>query len=124
MVERIECIMWIRRLNYKDLLWIARNALDLDLKEEIMKYDVIIIMSTDANLPAFGWGFIENLYDMFQGKNIEVSYAVKLARQRKVMQRDANWMEMIKQKAIKNNISVDSMLTLDAGWVIQNETKK
>ena len=31
MVERIECIMWIRRLNYKDLLWISRTALKFNL---------------------------------------------------------------------------------------------
>jgi len=34
MVERIECIMWIRRLNYKDPLWIARNAIEFGLKGE------------------------------------------------------------------------------------------
>jgi len=33
-------------------------------------------------------------------------------------------MESIEQKAIGNNIRVDSMLTLDAIWVIKNEKDK
>ena len=38
---------------------------DINLQDEILKYDVIIILATDANLPNFGWGFIENAYDIF-----------------------------------------------------------
>ena len=38
---------------------------DVDLKDEILKFDIIIIISTDANLPNFGWGFIENSYNAF-----------------------------------------------------------
>ena len=39
----------------------------LNLKEEINKHDMIIIMATTATLPGFGWGFIENAYDLFKG---------------------------------------------------------
>ena len=38
---------------------------DVNLQEEIQKYDIIVILCTDANLPNFGWGFIENAYDVF-----------------------------------------------------------
>jgi hypothetical protein len=38
---------------------------DVDLKEEILKNDIFIILSTDANLPNLGWGFIENAYNVF-----------------------------------------------------------
>ena len=38
---------------------------DINLRDEISKYDVIIILGTDANLPNFGWGFIENSYNLF-----------------------------------------------------------
>lgn len=31
----------------------------IDLKEEIQKHDVILLMSTQATLPNLGWGFIE-----------------------------------------------------------------
>ncbi len=34
----------------------------LNLKDEIMKHDVIMIMSTETTLKTMGWGFIENAY--------------------------------------------------------------
>jgi len=37
----------------------------IDLLQEILKYNVIFIVSTDANLPNLGWGFIEDGYDLF-----------------------------------------------------------
>jgi hypothetical protein len=38
---------------------------DIDLQEEILTYDIIMILCTDANLSNLGWGFIENCYDVF-----------------------------------------------------------
>jgi len=38
---------------------------EMNLKEEIMKNDIFIILSTDANLPNLGWGFIESAYGIF-----------------------------------------------------------
>jgi len=38
---------------------------DINAHEEMLNYDIIIILSTDANLPKFGWGFIENNYNIF-----------------------------------------------------------
>jgi hypothetical protein len=40
----------------------------LNLKEEIDKHDVIIIMSTEVNLPRLGWGFVEEAYETYGGK--------------------------------------------------------
>jgi hypothetical protein len=41
---------------------------EIDLKKEIKRHDVIIVMATDANLPNMGWGFIEETYDLFKAK--------------------------------------------------------
>jgi len=38
---------------------------DINWQDEVMKYDVIIILCTDANLSNLGWGFIENGYNVF-----------------------------------------------------------
>jgi hypothetical protein len=43
--------------------WLSTEG--LDLRDEIEKYDFIFILSTDANLPDFGWGFIENGCHLF-----------------------------------------------------------
>ena len=36
---------------------------------------------------------------------------------------DPSWFEHVKNKAKEKNISLDSMLTLDAIWVLTNENK-
>jgi hypothetical protein len=115
----------------------------VNLKEEIARYDVIIILGTEATLPGFGWGFIENTYNFFKGLktysgqceqrnpeyviNDETTIEVKIHRKvielRNCLKTDKKWMEQIEKKAVLNKISVDSMIVLDAIWLIQNENK-
>jgi hypothetical protein len=49
--------------------WVTTN--DINPHEEMLKYDIIILLATDANLPNFGWGFIETNYDIFYGQQKE-----------------------------------------------------
>jgi hypothetical protein len=42
------------------------TAGQLDLREQILKHDVIILLATESNLPDFGWGFIEEAYRLLQ----------------------------------------------------------
>src|SRR5690606_19074770 len=46
----------------------------VNLKDEIRKRDVIIIMATEANLSKFGWGFIDRAYETFSK---EYEYSVR-----------------------------------------------
>lgn len=95
---------------------------DHDFGEVINKTDVIIILVTEANLPNMGWGFIENASDFFNGKSITAE--VMIAQIRKEIKNSKEWYKLIKEKAIINKISVDSMLTLDAKWVYEQQQLK
>jgi len=99
----------------------------VDLKEQIARHDVIIIMATEANLPGFGWGFIENAYNVFNQTDAkagsDADFQEKLAAARLYIKSDKKWMEEIMKKAAKRKISVDSMITLDATWQIQQNEK-
>lgn len=48
--------------------WIKEYS---NLQQEIEKRDVIVFLSTDANLRLFGWDFVEKVYDMYFGQPIE-----------------------------------------------------
>ena len=37
------------------------------------------------------------------------------------IKKDKQWYELIKIKAIKNKISIDSMLMIDAKWSLENK---
>jgi len=99
----------------------------VDLKEQIARHDVIIIMATEATLPGLGWGFIENAWNLFCGGKQETTFDAdfqeKLAAARIYIKSDKKWMEEIMKKAAKRKISVDSMITLDATWQIQQNNK-
>jgi hypothetical protein len=40
----------------------------IDLWDQIQKHDVIILMATESNLPEFGWGFIEDTYQLLKSR--------------------------------------------------------
>ncbi|MEO6302940.1 MAG: hypothetical protein ABIP51_07190 [Bacteroidia bacterium] len=101
---------------------------DIDITNEIEKHDVFIVMATESNLSSIGWGFFENLQNFFTGSwEVRVNalnLSKKLKQMKKDIQTDNAWMEQIRQKATARNISVDSMLTIDAQWLMENQAKK
>lgn len=102
------------------------NVSYLDLREEINKYDVILILSGETNLYRFGWGFVEDLYCVFKGLDLsapEINYQKKLNRIRDQIKNNEDWLLSVEKKAIQNKISIDSMITLDAIWLINNGKK-
>jgi hypothetical protein len=104
---------------------------NINQKEAIDANDVFVIMVNEANLPLFPWGAVASLQGTFEPgyensieqKKVEAfKEKLEIERNISIMKADENWMKDIKQKAEKNGISVDSMLYLDAKWLI--ETKK
>jgi hypothetical protein len=110
---------------YPDSYQSPLETSQVNLKEEIDKHDVIILMATEANLKSFGWGFIENTYNLYTNSKIQTAYNVEFQRKlfnlRNYIKSDKRWMDQIIKKAALNKISVDSMLTIDATWQLKNE---
>lgn len=50
---------------YQDGLEVPLNPKEIDIQKEIEKSDVIILLSTDANLYKFAFGFVDELYDSY-----------------------------------------------------------
>lgn len=96
------------------------DAKNLDLDIEIKNHDVIMLMVTESNLKKFGWGFIENAYSLLAGEDNSVNRAAELEQTIKYIKSDKGWMENIKKKAASRNISIDSMVYLDAVWSIEH----
>lgn len=98
------------------------NVSQVDLNEEIANHDIFIIMSTEANLPKLGWGFIENTYALLKNpqKVNQNEYNKRIEDMIRYIKTDQNWMNSIIEKAKKNRISIDSMLLLDARWQVDH----
>jgi hypothetical protein len=82
-------------------------------------------MATEATLPDLGWGFIENTYDHFKGVERQTipdaEFQKKVNDLRNYIKTDKEWMKHIEQKATENQVSVDSMITLDAIWQVRQQ---
>ncbi len=96
---------------------------DLSPEEYLSSKDVIIVMATEATLPNFAWGFFYNLQELLfnsQGPKSSPSYDA-IQNKIKEIKADTQWMEHITKKAGHKGIPVDSMLYLDALYMIQEK---
>lgn len=101
---------------------------EVDIIDEIDKHNVIIVMSTDVHLGKFGWNFIETLFGYYNGTIprvlIDPSYSKKIDQTMENIRQDEIWMNKIQEKALIKKIPADSMLFLDAQWVVDEENRK
>jgi hypothetical protein len=95
----------------------------LEMFKEVEEHDIIMIMSTDANLKKFGWKFIETMFEHYGGKLPEINaynkQHQKLMEQALIIRSDSSWMVSISEKAREKGISADSMAYLDAKWLVE-----
>ncbi|MDY0279570.1 MAG: hypothetical protein RBR35_03280, partial [Salinivirgaceae bacterium] len=101
---------------------------DIDIAQKTLENDVVILMTTDANLPNFSWGFVENMVQVLLNKDIHLDENVienqkeeRIRQMIQVIRDDTNWFDIIKKKAKERNISIDSMLVIDANWMLEQK---
>ncbi|WP_297096130.1 hypothetical protein [uncultured Draconibacterium sp.] len=84
--------------------------------------DVVLLMASESNMVNMAWGFVDDALDILQG-HIEgpEAYNQKIQEVIRRIKSDENWLKNVTEKANEQNISVDSMLVLDAQWVLENE---
>lgn len=105
---------------YKDGYTIQKYVSLVDLKEEIKKFDLIILLQTEPNLNKFSFGFIDRAYDMFfvSGDGIDRK-SDRLKYYKELIKSDKKWYELIKEKAKKQKISVEEALHNDALYMTE-----
>ncbi len=95
----------------------------LNFKEEIDNHDIFVIMSTEATLRKFSWGFIEKANQYFRGQLSNHSTNNKLDK--KVIEfinyikADKNWMKDIRKRSKTSGVSVDTLILHDARWQVK-----
>jgi len=91
---------------------------DIHIRKELFDTDLVILIATDANLYKFPYGFTKALEPTkFDQKETEA----KIQNAMEYIKTQNAWMKKIKQKAKERNISLDSMLYLDAKYMIDKQ---
>lgn len=103
----------------------AINKTDIDLMTRVLEADFIILLQTDANMSRYSFGFIPELYNAIQqhadwDEDALSEIQATIAR----IRNSPSYMEMIREKAKKRNISIDEMIRIDANWVYENKRKE
>jgi len=89
----------------------------IDYTAKIRKADVIILLHTEATLNKFGGGFVDMAYETYCHPGLKKE---KIQEMKGKIRSTSEWFKNIIIKAGERNISVDSMLTLDAIYTLES----
>jgi hypothetical protein len=95
------------------------NVKTMDLYSEVMNRDIVLIVTTEQNLNSFTFDFVKEFYPY-----VAVDHQTFLARRQDFINSingDSAWLASVKEKAIKNNLPLETMIRMDAEWMISNE---
>lgn len=87
----------------------------VNLKEELDRHDVIILMATPTTMKGYGWGFIEEAYNIYANGGIDYTkFKKRVDECRVVITSDEGQRNKAQEKAEEQKISLDSSITLEA----------
>jgi SGNH hydrolase-like domain, acetyltransferase AlgX len=94
-----------------------------NLQQIIDRNDIISVMSSDAQLSTFGWGFIESLFKHYYPQHpihskFE-SYTADYAKRINIMS-VPEWRKMLERDAVKQNISLSKAIEDNIEWMRKN----
>ncbi len=99
-----------------------REVKKLDLRKELSGYKVVVLMATESNIHDIGWGFIENVYEIFKQ---EIKSAFRKSVYLKDLVREIHsspgYMSEIKKKATANNIPFETQIQMDAEYIYRRD---
>ncbi len=93
---------------------------EIDILSRVALADIVIILQSTASLGDLGWGFIDELSNSVEN-NYDSYETMKIRQTIENIKSNPDWLNMIKEKAIKRNIPLDSMLYLDAKYLSDKE---
>ncbi len=101
----------------------GKSPLDLNLKDELLKQDIICVMCTEPNLKSIGSRFVDDCYDLFKTGKVNEACRKRMAQIEKYRMQFWNDDEAC-QKFLKNAINekrpLDSVLTNVAKYLVDS----
>lgn len=92
------------------------NVKNINYFEQLRNADVVMVLYNESNLHRFSDGAIEMCYETFCKPSAEKE---RMQQMKEKMCADAKWYQQIKAKAVLKQITVDSMLSIDAKYMLE-----
>ena len=105
----------------------ANAAIDrsrVDILDAVAQTDFVVLLQTDANMSRFSFGFIDDLYAVARdGGAAEMAKRAAVQQIIEGIRTSESYMQLIREKAAKRNITEEEMLQIDAGWIYEQRQK-
>ena len=102
---------------YPDTYFNPTHVSDLNIKEEIEKQDVILLMITERFLYKFAWTFIDKAYALYA----PVSEYDLLESYKAGIRNYSKWFDVVIERAKENNMTLDERITAESDYVFKTE---
>lgn len=93
----------------------------INIPQELRKQKVVLLLSTDANLSRFDYGFsaavLKTYTDVTTPEEMQERIRIKI----NAILNTPEWLKEVELKAKEKHLPLDSMLYLDAQWVVEQE---
>jgi len=107
---------------YPDAYLSDLNTKDLNLREALKDVDLLILMACPATIHDLGWGFIDRAFiELIAGMTQEEwarEYEKMVQEYIRAINNTPDWKAHIEQKATDRGITVDSMMLIDARFMV------
>ncbi|HBS87288.1 MAG: hypothetical protein A2W91_03640 [Bacteroidetes bacterium GWF2_38_335] len=110
---------------YKQFIygWDYKTRADINLKEEIKKTDIIILMASEHNIMDLGRDFINEAFNLFYTEfDIPEEYNILFVKNN--IKSDRKWYSIIKKEARETKQPLEKVLEKHAKWTLQESMKK
>jgi hypothetical protein len=98
----------------------VKNVNELDLKTEIEKQNVIMLLATEKNMWRYSFRFIDNAFDIYGPKTIKE----KQRFYENIIKTDTTWLRSIEQQAKSSNTDLNALISKTAANEIATEREK
>lgn len=103
---------------YPDYTGANQKTNELDVLEKMMNTDIVLIVTSTDNLEDLGFGMVDYVYDfMMMNKHEKFNHLVP--RYVQSINKNPELLESVKLKAQQQQISIDSMIYMDACWLVE-----
>ena len=98
----------------------VKDITEIDLKDFINHYDVVMLMCTEATMCNFPFEFDKKVYNLFcTDLSDKVVYNRKLEEIKNDIRNTPEWLKSVTEKAQSSGKTVEDMISIDAEYILQ-----
>ncbi len=104
-----------------------RMVKDIDIKTEVEKKELILLLYTEANLRLFSYNFIEELYSVYFSENYALEKEQteeKVLAYIKKIKSSPDWFALMQKQAKERKVTLETVIRQNAEYMVLQDALK